>query len=204
MKCTGTLVLIALAIAHVAVAQTPDTPSAPIPAAVLEPPADSVQTLSNACYRQSLGPAGDPASCDVLIQQAEQQGLAPDLLAAAYTSRGLILSRQASEPEELQAVYSDYEMAAQLAPERPEPLLNQANLLLQAGEAAEALALYDNILSRAGTATAYHAVTLHNRALAYRALGELDQAHADLVAARALADQAIPAIQAGAPAPPVR
>jgi tetratricopeptide (TPR) repeat protein len=65
-------------------------------------------------------------------------------------------------------------------------MINQANVLMRLGRFAEALALYNSVIALPGTANSGHGrLALFNRALAYRALGELELAHADLAQAGA-------------------
>ena len=134
---------------------------------------------------------GTTASCDALIDQAQLQTPAPVWLASAHTSRGLIIARRATtqaDLETLQAALRDHETAARLAPQRVEPQINQANVLLALGRAPEALALYDNIIAAPNAASQrYLSVALFNRAIAYRALGDFERAQASLEQARSVA-----------------
>jgi tetratricopeptide (TPR) repeat protein len=163
----------------------------PMAAPKIEIHAQSVEALSNACYQQSLDASGTLSSCDALIAQSQSVPVAPALLASAYSNRGLLLARQAAgtvDQEALMSALRDHESAAQLAPERIAPLINQANVLLALGRASEALVLYDKIVALPGTAAALQRhVVVFNRAFAYRALGDVERADADLFHAQQLA-----------------
>ena len=187
------ITLAVLANVDSALAVSPERPTADVPQVATPAEANSSIEASTACYEQSLAPGGNTASCDALIDQAQLETPGPIWLASAHTSRGLIIARQATtqaDPEALTAALRDYETAAQLAPQRVEPQINQANVLLALGRAPEALARYDKIIATPSAANQrYLSVALFNRAIAYRALGDLDRAQADLDQARSL-DQA--------------
>lgn len=143
---------------------------------------------ADACYEQAVRAwAGDRAACDGLITQAQSPGLERGLLATAYGNRGLIVAQRAllaNDSDSLKLALEDLQSAAQLAPGRVEPLLNQAGILLALNRVPEALELYDRVLSDTGTSDAHRAVALFNRAIAQRALGDMAAAAADLRAAR--------------------
>ena len=135
----------------------------------------------DACFdsaRQAArGGKPDPAPCDVILQRAALQ---PTGLAAAHNNRGLILSAMGQIDEAL----VDFEAALQLTPGLTEARVNRANMLFHLARYPEALSAYEEVLpAMAGN----RYLVLFNRALTYRALGDVDQAAADLETARRLA-----------------
>ena len=160
--------------------------------------------LATECHAQSLLQPASTQACDELIELATSQAVAPNLLAAAHTNRGVIVGRPAAaraDEEGLQVALEDFIAAAELTQDRAEPLLNQAVVLISLRRASEALVRLEAVILLPGEgAAAWRRAALLNRALALRSLGALDAAPASLEAARALAEFG-PLRQTVAPSP---
>jgi tetratricopeptide (TPR) repeat protein len=176
------LLLLLAAAATGAPAGNPGTPAVPPPESYdmladdrSLSPAQDPESLIAACYEAALGD-GDPQRCTQVLLLP---GLEPMVRAAALNNRAILWGRQ----RQLDEALGDLNEAAQLDPGSPAIAVNQGNLLLRLDRFQDALRAYDDALRIAGTA---YGPALYNRAFAYRALGDLASAAADLAAAQRL------------------
>jgi tetratricopeptide (TPR) repeat protein len=138
-------------------------------------------TAQDTCFESTQNTTGqpDPSPCDAVIHNPSTDSWTR---AAAHNNKGLIMSAMGMHEDAL----GDFQTAIELAPGLTEARINRANLLLRLGRYSDALGAYDEALQGA---TSHQQVALFNRALAHRALGNLEQADRDLAAARRHSDQ---------------
>lgn len=134
------------------------------------------------CFTAARNLEPNPAACDAVIQR---EGVDAQTLAATFNNRGLMMLALELPEEAL----GDFDASLELSPDLIPAQVNRATTLFLLGRYAEALDGFDEILM---TASTDRHVTLFNRALTHRAIGDVEQASRDLTAARHLAVQIRP------------
>jgi tetratricopeptide (TPR) repeat protein len=149
--------------------------SEPAPRIVAEAPGPADPAL--ACYRNAAAGDPDPYPCDLAIRVALDAG---DNARAAigHGNRALILAAGGR----LELALEDQQAALQLAPDDPRLLTNHGSLLLQHRQPREALGQYHRLV----TLHPDDPASYYNRAFAYRALGDIANAAADVAQAAQL------------------
>lgn len=155
----------------------PDSP--PGPTAPALPPADLATRCVDALM--SHAPAEEGAWCDVQIdtlnRRFDRTAQENTELLAAYHNRAVLRTWQG----QFELAAADLAAALDLAPGRPELYLTRGNLHMAQSQFVQALEDYNLAIEQSGGREAAY---FRNRALALRALGEVEAAVSDALRAR--------------------
>jgi tetratricopeptide (TPR) repeat protein len=129
------------------------------------------ESFAYECYRAAV--RGDvDIGVEACSQAIEYQTLGTEDLAATYSNRGLLLSRDG----ELKDALKDHEKAISIAPELGSLYVNRSNTYVRAKRMKDAMADLEQAISIADESLA---AAYYNRALLFQRLGDGQAARAD-------------------------
>jgi len=153
--------------------------SVPGPTAPALPPADLATRCFDAIMRHA--PTEEAAWCDVQIdtlnRRFDRTAQENTELLAAYHNRAVLRTRQG----QFELAAADLAAALNLAPGRPELYLTRGNLRMAQSQFVQALEDYNLAIEQSG---GREPAFFRNRALALRALGQVEAAVSDALRAR--------------------
>ena len=135
--------------------------------------------LARSCYEASEDRAPSPVNFDACNRAFTEQALDVHDTVATHINRGILFFLSGN----LAAANYDYDRALAIDPNQPEAWLNKAMVALKMGNSRAAAPMFDKAIE---LKTTRPALAYYGRAIVNEDAGNVRQAYADLLRARAL------------------